>query len=191
MNSTPSIEDSFHIAKLMLFNVRLLNDFKHKRGNKVVNDTILARARNDNIELPIHLIHQGTFLSISLALVWLLEHIRRENISDRIIKRMEELKTNKETVFSEIQIKKIQGERDEKSLSVVLRLIRNAVSHGKATFSDKIILFSDIDTRKKETEETVLELSWKSVGLLIELMIAAVNEHLYKDIYPEHFPNNP
>lgn len=164
-------KDAFHFAKLSLFNVRLLDDLQSSKL-KAVQRLIESRAKADNVCLPVSLLHQGTFLAFAyICLVWLWERLKavgnEERIAEEVGKRFE---------FS--QRCNVNGERAVKKPGDYLRLIRNAISHARVCVTDKSFEFRD-RKRRGEKDDTVLEMTWESLGELSEKVLFAVNDSLY------------
>jgi hypothetical protein len=165
-------KDAFHFAKLSLFNVRLLDDLQSS-NLKGVQRLIESRAKADNVCLPVSLLHQGTFLAFAyICLVWLWERLKAAGNEACIAK-----KVGKHFNFS--QMCKVDGERKVEKPEHYLRLIRNAISHAKVCVTDKSFEFRDRDERGGEKDDTVLEMTWESLGELSEAVLSAVNRSLY------------
>ncbi len=166
-------EESFHIAKLALFNVHLLSDIESKRIQvPSLGNIVIERSRFDNVALPINLIHQATFLQFAyITLVWLWEQANVSEMKDAfesgITKR-----------FQFANITKLSGPRDFKNPRDLLTLLRNAISHGLVSFEDDRVVFTDIN-RRKEQLPTKVAMKWSDLGQLSEAVLFSTNDLLY------------
>jgi len=166
-------KDAFHVAKLALFNVRLLHDFESVSGQSEEIDRIIkSRSSYDNVAFPVSLMHQGTFLPFAyICMVWLWEIAKAEDNSDVII-----CEAQKKFDFSSV-IKSANGPRTIKMPAHVIRLVRNAISHARVTTEDSCFSFSDIGG--KEKTPTTIRLTWSELGQLSEAILFAINAWLY------------
>lgn len=163
--------DAFHFAKLSLFSVGLLSDLQSS-DSQDVRHLIEGRAKADHVRLPVALLHQGTFLAFAyVCLVWLWEQSKAVGNEACIAKEV-----GKRFNFS--QMCKVDGERGVKKPEDYLRLIRNAISHARVCVTDKSFKFRDRKPRG-EKDDTVLEMTWESLGKLSKEVLFAVNKSLY------------
>lgn len=169
-------KDYFHFAKLALFNVHLLNDIEQARGTKLfVAALVSQRCNQDAIIEPVSLMHQATFLQFAyISLVWLWEKAKKGNNKGRQ-KIMEYLSQRFD--FKKVAETK-KGPRNLDEPKEVVRLIRNAISHGHVVV-DKNFIFRDKSS--KESDFTSISLAWRELGQLSEHMIFAWNKVLYPE----------
>jgi len=166
-------KEAFHFSKLALFQVRLLNDLEHMRGNnKALQKAIERCAEGNNLTLPVPLFNQSTFLSFAyIALVWLREHAARmedQDFADRVAERYQ---------FDDLEA---VGERDVQTPEQYLRLVRNAISHGRVDVDDNHFILSDINPRR-ENAPTSVKLTWEQLGKLSEAALFATNDFIYPE----------
>lgn len=166
--------EAFHFAKLALFNVRLLNDIQNAaKHHSEVTRIIEARAKDDNIGLPVSLIHQATFLQFGyLCIVWLWEVSKAESASKQIIDE-----AAKHFDFN-VAFKSKVGERSIDCPEKVVRLIRNAISHARVVAEDDRFIFSDQNTNC-EGSPTSIRLTWPEFAQLSQAILFSVNSWLY------------
>lgn len=178
--SSSESREIFHIAKLALSNVRLLNDFENARKtSEEVRDVVTRRLRSDRISEPFSLLHQAAFLQFGyICLVWLWENARHNDdmtIDEREIANL----VADEFDFSNIISTKV-GERRIDSARAVLMLMRNAISHGKVRVQENNFVFRDRN-KKTENADTSLTLTWEEFGELCEKVLFAVNFSIYPE----------
>lgn len=169
----PEANEAFHVAKLALTNVRLLNDIENARSTSAeICDLVKARAGKDGIRLPVSLLHQATFLQFAyVCLVWLWERARADQINNELVEIAEE-----SFDFKEI-MKTARGPRDVNSASEVLRLLRNAISHARVKAEKNVFIFEDVSN--SEPGLTSLSLTWPELGQVSEAVLSAFNSILY------------
>ena len=170
----------YHVAKLTLFNVRLLHA-ADLSDSKDVKRLISSLAEQNAINTPVSLMHQGTFLSTAyVCIVWLWESIK----SDTDIKEnmLQQLPSVTDRIGIELpSCAKISGPRALDSWSAVLRLVRNSLSHSRVEIGDGLFQLTDQNThgRHAETVPTQLTLTWPELGALSEACIHALTPVLY------------
>lgn len=162
--------DHLHVAKLALFNVRLLSDFEHARHSSTeVSRLVETRADTDRVATPVGLINQATFLGIAYTcLVWLHEHAKESGASDHATQ------VGRRFDFSALTP---SGPRSVEAPSDFLRLIRNAISHGKIDIEADRYVFSD--KASNEPSPTRVSLTWPQLGQLCEAALFAMNDRVY------------
>ena len=176
-----SAKERYHIAKLALFNVRLM-DALQKSGVEVQKLIDIQAKQNGMQETP-NLLHQGTFLQFGYTcLVWLWESAKVEKIEDLLLKRVPEVAKRLELEFP--CESKIHGERNIEDWKAVIRLMRNALGHGRVEVTEESFVFSDQNKHGNNAEKapTKLTLSWEDVGKLSEVVIHSMSPILW----PEH-----
>ena len=168
------VREAFHIAKLALFNVRLLNEFENARlRSKEIDELIEARAASDGIARPISLMSQAVFLQFAyVCMVWLWEIAKAERSETEIVDLVQQ-KFHFDPVIG-----KVKGERNVTEPKDFIRLVRNAISHARVIVQDDAFILSDIDCRK-EKSKTVVQLSWAELGQLSEAVLFAMNNKIY------------
>lgn len=165
-------KDSFHIAKLSLFNMRLLSEVEDaSHWHKDIGNLKSEICRRNNISEPVCLLHQSSFLGHAyVCLVWLRECIKRNKQDEEdYLKRLSE--------FDYSPFEKVSGPRDVSDPIQILRLIRNAISHSRVTFSEDHFVFSD--KSREEESETVVRGTWEAVGMLADASLFAVSGIVY------------
>ncbi|MBW1707361.1 MAG: hypothetical protein JRJ86_19740 [Deltaproteobacteria bacterium] len=167
-------KNSFHIAKLSLFNMRLLSEVEDaSHCHHDIKALKSEQCRLNNVSEPVSLLHQTSFLGHAyVCLVWLRECVKKNTQDERAY-----LETLDSFDFS--SFKKVSGPRDLTKQRQILRLIRNAISDARVTFSDSYFIFSDIDEKAGEREETVVRGTWQAVGMLADTSLFAVNDIVY------------
>jgi hypothetical protein len=170
-------KDAFHIAKLSLFNMRLLRDIETaSTWHSDIGALKSRRCRLDSVSEPVSLFHQSAYLGHAyVCLVWLRETVKKDTAAEA--QYIETLPKR----FDFSLVEKVSGPRDISAPKEKLRLIRNAISHARVTFDDDKFLFSD--EAPNENTETVASLSWSGVGMLADASLFTVNDLIYS-------PNN-
>ena len=170
-----AFHNAFHIAKLSLFNMRLLHDIETaSTGHSDIGALKKRRCRLDSVSEPVSLLHQSAYLGHAyVCLVWLRETVKKDTAAEA--QYIETLPKR----FDFSLVDKVSGPRDISAPKEKLRLIRNAISHAGVTFEDDRFLFSDRDPRKKDETETVASLSWSGVGMLADASLFTVNDLIY------------
>ncbi|MDE8347497.1 MAG: hypothetical protein POH28_15185 [Acidocella sp.] len=170
---------NYHVAKLALFNIRLLNVIQNNQSNEIV-ELIKSECERNGFSSPPSLLHQGAFLAHAyICVVWLWESVKKARLAQDFLSEFP--KTASRFNLSLPPKEKIYGPRNLENWEQVLRLIRNALSHGKVEIDDNYYLLSDQKQsgRFKETEKTCLKLTWEDFGKLSEVCIHALTPTLY------------
>lgn len=181
MNNHDSAKERYHYAKLALFNVRLLNSLQN--SGQPVADIISKVAEENGMNETPNLLHQGTFLQFAYTcLVWLWESSKIEKFEEKLLNELPDVADR----FG-LQLPcetKISGERRIKDWKAVLRLVRNALGHGRVETTESSFLFSDQNTygNNPERAPTVLTLSWEEVGKLSEVVIHSISPILWPKV---------
>jgi hypothetical protein len=176
MMETMTDKDAFHFAKLSLFNARLMSDLQELRNSgsaegNVVERIIQERACHDHLRLDPEdsLVNQSIFLGMAyVTVVWLTERFDRNKIAHEIEKR---------GGFKGLAAHGPRAPRGDLSSTEYLRLIRNAISHGKVDATDTHFIFSD--RHPKEDQPTCVRLTWEQLGRLTVDTLFSVNAMLY------------
>ena len=180
MSKIQDTKDRYHFAKLALFNIRLLNRFQHESEESVVLKIIEDEAQKNDMEKTPSLLHQATFLQFSyICLVWLWESAKNAKLHRDLLTEfpnvatMLHLEFPKRTQFS--------GERKIEDWAEVIRLIRNALGHGRVKVGDTSFIFSDQNTYIKPPEKmpTTLTISWEQLAKISESMIHSLTPSLW------------
>jgi hypothetical protein len=169
--------EKFRVAKLALFNVRLLHDM-HWSDDQGVRKLIEARQKKDKINEASSLMHQATFLQFAyITLVWLWEHAIK-------VEKTQDLAASVAGRFEFAKRCVIKGERKVEQPEHYLELIRNAISHGNVICGYELFVFSDRRKHKSkkgpaENAPTDLEIEWQYLGELAEAVLFTVSDSLY------------
>ena len=166
-------EENFHIAKLALFNVHLLSDIESGRPQvPTLDNVVIQRSRSDNVGLPINLLHQATFLQFAyITLVWLWEQAK-------LSESMPEFLNGITQRFQFTNNTKLSGPRNVQNAELILKLLRNAISHGRVRFEEEQVIFSDINS-PTEREPTQVSMRWSDLENLSEAILFSTNDILY------------
>jgi hypothetical protein len=171
--------ERYHVAKLALFNVRLLSTMQHSHSEEV-RRIIESEIKRNGFGSSPSLNHQGTFISFAyICLVWLWESTKVAKLENELLEEFE--KTVGCFDVSLPSAEKICGPRPLKDWCAVLRLVRNALSHGKVEIKDGHFVFSDQNVHGKNREDgpTSLALTWAELGGLSETCIHALTPVLW------------
>lgn len=165
----------FHFAKLALANVRLLADLEKARTTSTeIRNLVDKRMQEDSLLPPFSLLHQTTFLQFSyICLVWLWEHCKQHDMKDEVANLAGE-----RFCFGSL-MERIDGPRNVTDSGEVLRLVRNAISHGRVEVEEEGFSFKDQGWG--ENEFTSLSLGWDELAQLSEAVLSAVNDCLYPE----------
>jgi len=179
MSKSNSAKNRYHFAKLSLFNIRLMSELQNC-GSPISNVIDRVAKQNGMNETP-SLLHQGAFLQFAYTcLIWLWESAKREKFDEELMKIFPEVATRLKLNLSCKD--KIQGERPVNDWKAVVRLVRNALGHGRVEVTETEFIFSDKNTfNNKEQAPTTLKLSWEEVGKLSETVIHSVSPILWPD----------
>jgi hypothetical protein len=172
-NSLTEAREAFHVAKLALTNVRLLSDVEQARETSTdIAELVEARIRADELNSPVPLLHQASFLQFAyICLVWLWERAladgERAYVAEGVCRRFDVAPL----------LEKKTGPRGVTSAADVLRLVRNAISHARVKADDNAFDFTD--QSPKEEGPTCLTLTWQELGALSEAVLFTMNELLW------------
>jgi len=193
MNMQPSQDarDRYHFAKLALFNARILGRFQEEDGG-VVRSIIEEEARrNGMIETP-SLLHQATFLQFSyLCLVWLWESAKSAQLENALLDEFSKVAERQNMQLPDSS--QIVGERELKTWLAVIRLLRNALGHGRVKTTDASFEFSDQNTYGKNPEKaaTTLTVSWMQLAQISEAVIHSLTPVLWPNLaLKKHLPTH-
>lgn len=182
MNMPPSQDarDRYHFAKLALFNARLLGRFQSEEDGSVVRSIIEEEARRNGMEKTPSLLHQATFLQFSyLCLVWLWESAKSAKLETALLKEFPIVAARQKIQLPDCN--QIVGEREVKDWHAVIRLLRNALGHGRVKATDDSFEFSDQNTYGKNPEKapTTLTISWMQLAQISEAVIHSLTPVLW------------
>ena len=176
------VRDRYHFAKLALFNARLLGRFQEENSG-VIRSIIEEEAkRNGMIETP-SLLHQATFLQLSyLCLVWLWESAKSAQLEASLLDEFPKVAERQKIQFPDNC--QIVGEREVKDWHAVIRLLRNALGHGRVKATNASFEFSDQNTYGKNTEKavTTLTVSWVQLAQISEAVIHSLTPALWPNL---------
>lgn len=77
----------------------------------------------------------------------------------------------------------VDGEREVSDWNNVIRLIRNAISHGRMEFEQEQVICSD--KSRNECHQTEIRLTWESLAKLSESVLHALSPILWPEV-PKH-----
>ncbi|GAB3124306.1 hypothetical protein [Novispirillum itersonii] len=168
------IRERYHVAKLTLFNVRLMSEMQ-RSDDPGVQKLISSEITKNKLSPPVSLLHQGSFVSVAyVCLVWLWESVKIENKEKEFLDKIPE---NAEILRLKIPSNdKINGPRKVSDWKAVLRLVRNALSHGKVQIEDDFFIFHDQDRNRGEKLPTYIKLTWEELGKISEICIYSCKE---------------
>lgn len=165
-----SFKSRYHIAKLALFQVHLLNHFDQNQ-DRAVQDLINQCSELDGFHSRPSLMNQAAFLQMAyVCFVWLWESAKQHGSKDSLV---EQLFSHDVPLPTRSQW---NGTRDL-SPKEVLRLIRNALSHGRVETTDTDFIFED--QRPDGTDRSRLIVPWQFVGKLCERVIHTLTPIVY------------
>ena len=165
-----SFKERYHFAKLALFNARLLSELAGS-SNPAVARAVDVCAKKNGFQESVPLINQAVFLQMAyVCLVWLWEGVKLE--------KKESSLTN--TLFDgEFNLPAVsvwEGQRKHEA-SEVLRLLRNAISHGRVHVSEGNFRFED--QKPDGSDKAALTISWAYLGQLCERVIHKLTSVAY------------
>lgn len=179
-----SAKERYHIAKLALFNIRLLHRIQIS-SNSEVRVLVEGEASKNGFNASPPLLHQATYLQFAyICLVWLLESAKQEGLENALLA---ELPNAIATLSQDVTLpspNRVQGCRVLSDWAAVLRLLRNALSHGRVEATEKEFIFSDQNTRGQNAEPTptFLTITWAELGVISEACIHALTPSLWPQI---------
>ena len=168
-------KECFQIAKLALFNVKLLNELENI-GHDDLKNLIKDVHERLSIEEEPTLINQSTYLQFSyVTLVWLWESINIKDKDDFFIK-LKARATKRELAFPDAS--QISGERVISDWKMLVSLIRNALSQGSVEITADAFIFLDQKKfgKRKEIVPTTLTLSATELANITETVFWTLNE---------------
>ncbi len=171
------LKTPFLVAKLALFNVRVLQSIEQKRGSNGDLDTNIERLASDfGLASPVSLLNQSTFLGVVyLSLVWLWDQpgVQRD---DKLLEAVDA----RVALVDSVKVVENRLHRPVNGKSI-LRALRNATAHGRITVYDGHFDFTDINPREKDDVDDVivLRLSWEATGRIAEGVFWALNDKLW------------
>ncbi len=162
-----NLEQDYNVARLALFNARLLNAISESTDSKI-KAFIVEKGQEDGWKNTPHLVNQSTFMQMSyICLVWLWESVKKEKCQDRVI----------EMVFNQDGLSIPDAKRGCSNKpwdkGVFIRRLRNALSHGNVVVDTDHYHFHDVDYRNKN-DTCDFSLTWEELGKLCEAVIFAV-----------------
>jgi hypothetical protein len=168
-------KECFQIAKLALFNVKLLNELENI-GHDDLKNLIKDVHERLSIEEEPTLINQSTYLQFSyVTLVWLWESINIKDKDDFFIK-LKARATKRELAFPDAS--QISGERVISDWKMLVSLIRNALSQGSVEITADAFIFLDQKKfgKRKEIVPTTLTISAIELANITETVFWTLNE---------------
>ena len=183
MNSFKKTKESYHFAKLALFNIRLLNKFQQATDDDPMKKAIVNEAKASGMTEVPSLLNQGTFLQFSyMCLVWLWETAKVEGIEDKVIGNFEKISKEYNIAFPDSS--QIKGERKIENWKEVIGLLRNALGHGRVEVSDSSLTFSDQNKHSKplEVAPADLTLKWEQLAVISETVIHSLTPILWPEL---------
>ena len=157
------VRERYHVAKLALFNTRLLSTIQGSQSEEICN-LVASEAKQNGFSSTPPLLHQGTFMSMAyICLVWVWESAKQAGLEKDFVKKFKE--TAERFEFKLPDSKKISGPRQLKNWDDVLKLARNGLSHGRVEINDHFFVLSDQNKRGKnrETSPTSIKLTWEEL----------------------------
>jgi hypothetical protein len=167
--------ECFQIAKLALFNVKLLNELENI-GHEELKNLIKDVHEKLSIEEKPALINQSTYLQFAyVTLVWLWESINIKDKDDFFIK-LKARANKRELAF--LDASQISGERVMSDWKMLVSLIRNALSQGSVEITDDAFIFSDQKKfgKRKEIVPTTITMSAAELTNISETVFWTINE---------------
>ncbi len=167
--------ECFQIAKLALFNVKLLNELENI-GHEELKNLIKDVHEKLSIEEKPALINQSTYLQFAyVTLVWLWESINIKDKDDFFIK-LKARANKRELAFPDAS--QINGERVISDWKMLVSLIRNALSQGSVEITDDAFIFSDQKKfgKRKEIVPTTITMSAAELTNISETLFWTINE---------------
>jgi hypothetical protein len=173
--------ERYHVATLTLFNVRLLHEIQQNTSPELNALVTLVAEKNGFQDTP-QLLHQGTFFQVAyVCIVWLWESVKQLKIEEQFLREFPCVAERLNVSLPAAE--QIQGERNLNGWQQVLRLLRNALSHGKVKVDEENFVFSDWN-RRDENAPTYLTLSWDDLGKISESCIHALTSRFFDQQHP-------
>jgi hypothetical protein len=174
-DKTMTQKECFQIAKLALFNVKLLNELENI-GHEDLKNLIKEVHEKLSLEEKPALINQSTYLQFAyVTLVWLWESINIKDKDDFFIK-LKARATKRELALPDAS--QISGERVISDWKMLVSLIRNALSQGSIEITEDAFIFSDQKKfgKRKEIVPTTLTMSAIQLAAISETVFWTLNE---------------
>jgi hypothetical protein len=168
-------KECFQIAKLALFNVKLLNELEkieHEELKSLIKDVY----EKLSIDEKPALINQSTYLQFAyVTLVWLWESINIKDKDDFFIK-LKARANKRELAFPDAS--QISGERSISDWKMLVSLLRNALSQGSVEIKEDAFIFSDQKKfgKRKEIVPTTVNISAVELANISETVFWTLNE---------------
>ncbi len=171
------LQEHYHFAKLALFQFRVLARLQAAIGsNEALDNLIECEAHRNNMSERPSLINQSSFLQFAyITLVWLWEAAGTEG-QDGLLEEFERIAIRKNLKLPGRG--QVHGDRQVGNWRAIIRLLRNAISHGKVVVSASLFRFEDINPGS-EKSPTSLELSWADLAQISETMLFAMTPVVY------------
>ena len=170
------LKERFDYAKLALFQVRLLSELQETTDSSV-SEVVSRVWLANNLPGKPNLINQNAFFGMGyICLVWLWESARSANRDSEIVHLVSERWDIPEGIL-------IGGTRENVKTDhkVLLRALRNAISHGRVFCHDDYFVFKDQNQHSKEEDSCEIKLSFAELGQLCECVIRGFNTLLYPE----------
>jgi len=168
-------KECFQIAKLALFNVKLLNELENI-GHEDLKNLIKEVHEKLSLEEKPALINQSTYLQFAyVTLVWLWESINIKDKDDFFIK-LKARANKRELAFPDAS--QISGERVILDWKMLVSLLRNALSQGSVEITDDAFIFLDQKKfgKRKEIVPTTVTISAAELANISETVFWTINE---------------
>ena len=173
-----NIKQRFHVVQLAMFNAEVLNLVQQEADANVdgVCRQIIDQSASINISAAPpspSTVNQSLFFGVAyLALVWL-----SESLSDKEVKKV----LSSDKMKGVWEASKSNGPRDLTDDMKKLKLVRNALSHGKVEIDDHFV-FTFWDQNKwdeKEDKPTTLSMGSHDLGKICTKFYYAASEVIY------------
>ncbi len=173
--------DAFHIAKLSLFNIRLLSSMECERqASPNVAALVGQSIRANGLTAPISLMHQATFLSHTyVCFGWLWEVSMKHKLNEKLLSRIEARIFASGKAPQWTNVANTYRDRDLSNLRERIKTCRNGVSHGSVQVDDKMnFLFSDHDSKDLQ-QHSCISIPMEDVGVLCDHLVFAMSDICY------------
>lgn len=175
-------KDYFHVAKLSLFNVRLLAEMEAARAERAgqVSDLVERRIAEDGLRSPVSLMHQSTFLAHAyIVLVWLREYVWKG--FDEVTKtRMRESLVRRYDWRGGLSERWARDpkHRDLTKPREILEVLRNAIAHARVDIDDGAWRFSNDDPKDPQSDAYIV-LTFDQLGAVCDAVFFSYNDILF------------
>ena len=169
------LKESFHIAKLALFNVRVLSEVENARATSAEVDGIVTRVAGEfRVALPVSLRHQGSILGVLyLGLIWLWDQPGVREHAD-----LHDLVATRIDLVARARIVQNRKPRPVTG-SELLGAMRNATAHGRVVATETEFIFTDKNMRDPN-DEISFALSWEDTARLAESVFWVLNDIIWR-----------